>query len=236
MNRVFLTLAAAIFLTGPLAQAQFSFSTNNDGITIDGYTGTNSSAVIPDFINGLPVTAIGETAFQFSGLESVTVGSNVTSLGAYAFAGSDIASIYFVGNAPGFGQYTFFLSGPTIYYNYGTTGWGTTFDGLAAVEQFHDGASFITVGASPVGGGTVTGAGRFGNGFQNTVTAIAASNYTFVNWSENGNLVSTSSNFTFTLTSNMNLVANFNGGIGGTSRQISFQTLNDPAAVNGTYA
>src|ERR1700733_6060888 len=110
MKQILLLLLVLPLLAFSTAQAQFSFSTNNGGITINGYSGTNSTAIIPDFINGLPVTAIGVTAFQFGGLNNLTVSSNVTELGAYAFSGSGIASIYFKGNAPSFGQYTFFLS------------------------------------------------------------------------------------------------------------------------------
>ena len=41
------------------------------------------------------------------------------------------------------------------------------------------------------------------------VTATANNNYTFDNWTENGNVVSTNTNYTFTVTGNRTLVANF---------------------------
>ena len=67
----------------------------------------------------------------------------------------------------------------------------------------------ITVSANPTAGGTVTGGGTFPTGSTRTVTATANSGYTFVNWTENGNVVSTNASYTFTLNYNRNLVANF---------------------------
>ena len=67
----------------------------------------------------------------------------------------------------------------------------------------------ITVSASPTAGGTVTGGGTFASGSSHTVTATANSGYTFVNWTEGGSVVSTSASYTFTLTGNVTLVANF---------------------------
>jgi Zn-dependent metalloprotease/uncharacterized protein (DUF486 family) len=67
----------------------------------------------------------------------------------------------------------------------------------------------ISVSASPAGAGTVTGNGSFAAGSSRTVTATAAGGYTFVNWKENGSIVSSSASYTFTLNSNRTLVANF---------------------------
>lgn len=62
-------------------QAQFIFTTNNDGsLNISQYTGSGGAVTIPDSINGLPVTSIGTNAFSSNyGLTSVTIGTNVTS-------------------------------------------------------------------------------------------------------------------------------------------------------------
>ena len=67
----------------------------------------------------------------------------------------------------------------------------------------------ISVSANPSNGGTVTGGGTYNQGQQCTVSAIANSGYSFTNWTENGNVVSTNRNYTFTVTSNRTLVANF---------------------------
>ena len=69
----------------------------------------------------------------------------------------------------------------------------------------------ITVTASPEEGGTVTGGNSYPAGERVTVTATANEGYTFVNWTENGNEVSTNDSYTFTVDSDRNLVANFKG-------------------------
>ena len=67
----------------------------------------------------------------------------------------------------------------------------------------------INVSANPTNGGTVTGGGTYNQGQQCTVSAIANSGYSFTNWTENGNVVSTNRNYTFIVTSDRTLVANF---------------------------
>ncbi|MDR2084923.1 MAG: T9SS type A sorting domain-containing protein [Bacteroidales bacterium] len=67
----------------------------------------------------------------------------------------------------------------------------------------------ISLSANPVSGGTVSGGGNYQNGHSLTVTAIAASGYTFQNWTESGNVVSTTASYTFTVSQNRTLVANF---------------------------
>jgi len=88
----------------------FKWSVANDEITITGYTSSNTSAVIPATIFGLPVTGIADKAFynctsltsvempasvrsigrsafnSCTGLTSVTIPGSVTSIGAYAFS------------------------------------------------------------------------------------------------------------------------------------------------------
>jgi hypothetical protein len=108
----------------------------------------------------------------------------------------------------------------------------------------------IAVTASPSGGGTVTGGGTFASGSTQKVTAAASSGYAFVNWTQNGSVVSTSASYTFTLTSSVVLVANFvptysvslsaspsSGGItigGGIFAAGSTQTVT--ATANGGYS
>ena len=67
----------------------------------------------------------------------------------------------------------------------------------------------VSVSANPSNGGTVTGAGTYAQGFVCTVTATANSGYTFSSWTENGAVVSTSASYSFAVTSNRSLVANF---------------------------
>ena len=67
----------------------------------------------------------------------------------------------------------------------------------------------ISVSANPTNGGSVTGGGTYQQGQSCTVSATANSGFTFTNWTENGNVVSTNANYTFTVTGNRTLVANF---------------------------
>ena len=54
-------------------------------IEIIDYNGSDAEVVIPDTIEGLPVTSIGGRAFYLSGLTSVTIPNSVTSIGDWAF-------------------------------------------------------------------------------------------------------------------------------------------------------
>ncbi len=67
----------------------------------------------------------------------------------------------------------------------------------------------ISVSANPNEGGTVIGGGTYEEGQSCTVTATANEGYTFTNWTENGTEVSSNPSYTFTVTDNHNLIANF---------------------------
>jgi len=83
----------------------------------------------------------------------------------------------------------------------------------------------VILSSNPAAGGTTTGSGSYSAGTSVTVTAITNATYNFVNWTENGAIVSTSAAYTFPLSTNRTLVANF----------IATYTLNVTAA-NGTVA
>jgi len=57
--------------------------------------------------------------------------------------------------------------------------------------------------------GTVSGDGFFTFGTIVTVTAVANPKYKFSNWTENGKIVSTETEYTFPIYEPRNLVANF---------------------------
>ena len=77
------------------------------------------------------------------------------------------------------------------------------------VANFSQQSYTINASASPSNGGTVSGAGNYNYGQSCTLSATAANGYTFTNWTENGNQVSTNANYTFTVNANRILVANF---------------------------
>ena len=67
----------------------------------------------------------------------------------------------------------------------------------------------IATTVNPALSGTTTGDGTFSSGTLVTVTATPNTGYTFVNWTEGVTEVSTSASYTFTVTANRTLVANF---------------------------
>ena len=68
---------------------------------------------------------------------------------------------------------------------------------------------YIGVSSNPTNGGTTTGAGEYYNGQPCTLTASANSGFIFTNWTENDVPQSSNPVYTFTVTQNRNLVANF---------------------------
>ena len=69
----------------------------------------------------------------------------------------------------------------------------------------------ITATAMPADGGTITGAGSYYENNLCTLTATPNTGYSFVCWKENGSVVSEQASYTFTVTGNRNLVAQFSG-------------------------
>jgi hypothetical protein len=63
----------------------FTYSSDGTNVTITGYTGSNGVVTIPDTIDGLPVTGVGEAAFHVSNITNVLIPDGVTSIGDYAF-------------------------------------------------------------------------------------------------------------------------------------------------------
>jgi hypothetical protein len=87
----------------------------------------------------------------------------------------------------------------------------------------------VTVLANPTNAGNVTGGGSFVAGSSLTVTATANSGYTFSNWTGNGNVQSTSTNYSFALAADCNLVANF------TTNLVNY-TVTPSAGSNGSIS
>ena len=67
----------------------------------------------------------------------------------------------------------------------------------------------VSTSSSPTSGGTTSGGGSFASGSSCTVTASPNNGYSFTNWTVNGSPVSSSASYSFTVSSNRTLVANF---------------------------
>ena len=85
----------AVLVTLPLllggcnqSSSVLSYEIHGDNVTItDCEAGTSGELVIPDTIKGKPVTTIGDSAFQYNKLTSITIPDGVTSIGEKAFSG-----------------------------------------------------------------------------------------------------------------------------------------------------
>ena len=91
MNPVplFLIIVTLPLLLGGCNQSSsvFKYEINGNNVTItDCEFGTSGELVIPDTIKGKTVTTIGEKAFQYNKLTSITIPDGVTSIGDSAFA------------------------------------------------------------------------------------------------------------------------------------------------------
>lgn len=82
-------------------------------------------------------------------------------------------------------------------------------DGWKAAISIVTPSYFIDVSANPGNGGTVSGVGTYECGETCTLTATANEGYTFINWTENNEVVSTEAEYTFTVGGDRTLVANF---------------------------
>jgi hypothetical protein len=67
----------------------------------------------------------------------------------------------------------------------------------------------VTASVNPENAGVVTGAGTYNHGEEVTLTSTANEGYKFINWTENGEVVSEEAEYSFEITEDRNLVANF---------------------------
>ena len=93
MRRLFLLCFLLLFVLTGFAAAesddfQYTVNEDNSSITIDAYTGSAKKVVVPSEISGIPVTVIGEGAFQDqSQISKVTLPKSITRIESNAFFG-----------------------------------------------------------------------------------------------------------------------------------------------------
>jgi hypothetical protein len=160
-------ILALLIMLARSAEAQFVYTNDNDGITITKYTGPGGAVTIPDMIDGLPVTRIGDSAFGESSLTAVvipdgvtgignsafsscyqlaevTIGDSVTNIGYGAFSGcTSLASIVVPDNVVTIEEWAFFSSGLSTV----SIGDGVTSIGRVAFS-FCSNLRSITLGSS----------------------------------------------------------------------------------------
>jgi hypothetical protein len=86
----------ALFIGAALSAqnaADFQYTVNNGTVTITGYTGSAKNVTIPERINNLPVTAIGDWVFADNQLISVTIPGSIIAIGTGVFSGNQLTSV-----------------------------------------------------------------------------------------------------------------------------------------------
>ena len=75
-----------LFAAPPVAEAQFTYTTDGSGLSLTGYTGSGGLVVIPSASGGQRVNSIGQGAFSnCTSLISVKIPDTVTTIGCFAF-------------------------------------------------------------------------------------------------------------------------------------------------------
>ena len=161
------------------------------------------------------VTTIGDEAFWYcSGFTGdLIIPNSVTKIGKDAFAGcSGFSSIVSLAQTPPtLGECAFCLMGSNIPIyvpceseeTYASQFWGgfDNFIGLCG--------GTVSVMVNPTEGGTVIGSGIFEAGQLCILTAIANEGYVFLNWTQDGAMIASESDYSFYVASDISLAANF---------------------------
>ncbi|TDQ40689.1 immunoglobulin-like domain-containing protein [Aureibacillus halotolerans] len=108
---LFLTMTLVLTAYRPSLAAEeeiFEYRDNGDGtITITDYVGTESEVTIPHQLGGKDVTSIGEDAFSYNELTSVTLPDSVVSIEKTAFAENQLTSVTLPDSIVSIGQAAF---------------------------------------------------------------------------------------------------------------------------------
>ena len=186
-----------------------SFSGSSSTVNTTGSNLHNSSDVDYYKINlnsgyDYTITPILHDAFWSGNGNTYSVEAQFT----YSIDGTNWSNFYWGDLAGNFSV----IDGGTVYFDvisYFEGDIGTYLLSVGITRTQHNNSFTISVSANPSNGGTVSGGGTYNQGQSCTVSATVNSGYTFVNWTENGTQVSSNANYTFTVTGNRNLVANF---------------------------
>lgn len=100
-------ISQSVNLKAFASDTQFRVTDNATGVTILGYYSNEKTVVIPETIDGKPVTKIGDAAFFYLGLESVTLPSHLTSIGDSAFANNQLKEIVIPNTVTKIDKYAF---------------------------------------------------------------------------------------------------------------------------------
>ena len=206
-------------MTGLTANTHYyvrAYAKNSAGVSygneVDFTTAQNVSAPT---VTTSQVTNIAQTTATGGGNVTASGGATVTERGiCWSTSHNPTTSGSHANSGTGTGSFTVNMTGlaaNTTYYvrAYAINSQGTSYGSEVSFTTQQIPSCTISVSANPTGGGTVSGGGTYQQGQSCTVTATANMGYTFVRWIENGNQVSTNANYTFTVSGNRTLVAQF---------------------------
>jgi hypothetical protein len=193
-----------------------AISIPNSVTVIGNYAFYNCSRLTGTLIIPNGVISIGYNAFSnCSQLTSTVIPNSVSSINSAAFSSCNglTSLIVFAETPPTLASNTF-INVPTsisVYVLCGSEEAYQTMDGWSNFPNIMGLClpGTITVDTDPSEGGIAVGAGTYMGGTSCVVTAIPNEGYSFANWTENGKVVSVDADYSFIVTNDRQLVANF---------------------------
>ena len=183
--------------------ASFTPTSNLAPFTV--YTGTITTGVK----NALGTPMAADYVWNFTTIPQLTLSSNPvlggTTSGAGLFAQGSTVTVVATANT----GYTFFnwTDGATVAST--SASYSFAMAGNKTLVANFTPKYVVTVLSNPLLGGTTTGGGTFNSGASVTVTAAPNAGFTFTNWTDGVNIVSSSLSYQFTISGNRSLVANY---------------------------
>ncbi len=181
------------------------FESNTDWIAVTGANRVYSGSVT--MAHGCWTTIAFDTPFAYDGLSNLAVVIDDNS-GYYTDAPHMSCRVFDTESAQAIRVYNY----GTNYNPYSPSGYTGTLHNVKNQVIFGFERYTVTATANPAEGGTVTGGGLLLAGSTASLAATANSIFEFVNWTENGEVVSTANPYEFEVTEDRNLVANFEMG------------------------
>ena len=208
-------VSSSTFLSGKVAStansAMFTFTPDVPLLPFTKYIGTITTGATDKYRTSM----VSDYVWSFTTIPQVTLSSNPkvggTTTGAGFFAQSSVVTVNAIPSA-GYSFINWTDSGSVTPVSTSASFQFTMNGNRALVANFSliPPAQFaLNLSSNPAAGGTTFGAGLYNTG--TSVTAIESPNpgYSFVNWTENGVIVSANSSYTFPLIATRTLVANF---------------------------
>ena len=186
-----------------------AIAANGPYISLDSYT--PNSALIGETTN-LSITFKNVGTQATSGTTTVTLTSADATFGVNSKTFSALAT-----NATTtVSGFTFSLNngvtlGSPVAIHYTAVNGSNTWEGNLTITP--DQIYTVSVASNNNNYGTVSGAGQFHYNESCTVTATPADGYMFTSWTQGGTVVSTDASYTFNVTADANLTANFASGV-----------------------